>query len=228
MDNGSQNNLVSQSLVNCLTLVSTPHPQPYQLGWVQNDGPRLLVSKRYLVTFAIGQFKDTILCDVYPLDCEDFLLGIPYQTQRNVIYLAKSCQYKITREGHTYILTTTKPKPPSTKEQIPHVHLNQCVFVYLVCPITPNNTTHPVPKTMTPLLHEFAKVFQPPKGLPPSRHIDRFIHPIPGSALPNAPTYRLPPIETEEMERQLTNLINFGHIQPSSSPCASTTFVIPK
>jgi hypothetical protein len=78
MDNGSQKNLVSQALVNRLTLVTTPHPQPYQLGWVQNDGPRLLVSKHYLVTFAIGQFKDIVLCDVSPLDCADLLLGIPY------------------------------------------------------------------------------------------------------------------------------------------------------
>ena len=30
------------------------------------------------------------------------------------------------------------------------------------------------------------------------------------------------------MERQLTELINSGHIQPSSSPCASAAFVIPK
>jgi hypothetical protein len=30
------------------------------------------------------------------------------------------------------------------------------------------------------------------------------------------------------MERQLTDLINSGHIQPSSSPCASVAFVIPK
>jgi hypothetical protein len=69
MDNGSQKNLVSQALVNHLNLVTTPHPQPYQLGWVQKDGPRLLVSKRCLVTFSIGQFKDIVLCDVSPLDC---------------------------------------------------------------------------------------------------------------------------------------------------------------
>jgi hypothetical protein len=158
----------------------------------------------------------------------DLLLGIPYQTQRNAIYLAKSCQYKITKEVHTYILTTTKPTPPSTKEQIPHVHLNQCVYLYLVHPITPKNTTHPIPETMTPLLHEFAEVFQPREGLPPSCHIDHSIHLIPGSTLPNAPTYRLAPTETKEMERQLTDLINYGHIQPSSSPRASTAFVIPK
>jgi hypothetical protein len=81
---------------------------------------------------------------------------------------------------------------------------------------------------MTPLLQEFVEVFQPPEGLSPSRHIDHSIHLIPRSTLPNAPTYRLAPTEIEEMERQLTDLINSSHIQPSSSPCPSATFVIPK
>jgi hypothetical protein len=228
MDNGSRKNLVSQDLFNRITLVTTPHPQTYQLGWVQKDGPRLLVSKHCLVNFSIGQFKDTVLCDVSPLDCVDLLLGIPYQSQISAIYLAKSLQYKITKEGHTYILTAAKPRPPSTKEQIPHVHLNQCVSLDLVHKITPNNTMHPIPENMTPLLHEFAKVFQPPEGLPPSHHIDHSIHLILGFSLPNTPTDQLAPTETKEMERQLNDLINFGHIQPSSSPYAYAAFVITK
>jgi hypothetical protein len=228
MDNGSQKNLVSQSLVNLLNLVTTPHLQPYRLGWVQKDGPRLLVSKCCLVTFAIGQFKDIVLYDVSHLDCADLLLSIPYQTQSNAIYLAKSRLYKITKEGHTYILTAAKLKPPSTKEKIPHVNLNQSVSLCLVHPITLNNTMHPILEIDTPLLHEFAEVFQPPEGLPPSFHIDHSIHLIPISALPNTPTYQLAPIEIEEMERQLTDLINSGHIQPSTSSCASISFVIPK
>ena len=61
--------------------------------------------------------------------------------------------------------------------------------------VPPNNTTHPIPEAMTPLLKEFADVFQPPMGLPPSRHIDHSIHLLLRSALPNAPTYRLAPIE---------------------------------
>jgi hypothetical protein len=81
---------------------------------------------------------------------------------------------------------------------------------------------------MTPLLHEFVEVFQPLEGLRPSHHIDHSIHLIPGSALPNTPTYRLAPTKTEEMERKLTDLINSGHIEPSSSPYASSAFVIPK
>ena len=90
MDNGSHKNMVSQELVNCLHLITTPHQNPYHIGWVQKDGPLLLVSQRCLVTFSIGQFKDTVLCDISPLDFLDLVLDIPYQTQRNAIYMVKS------------------------------------------------------------------------------------------------------------------------------------------
>ena len=92
MDNGNQKKLVSEELVDHVQLTTTPHPKPCHLGWVQKDGPRLLVSQRCLVTFAIGEFKDNVICDVSPIDCSYLLLGIPYQTQRNAIYMAKTRQ----------------------------------------------------------------------------------------------------------------------------------------
>ena len=121
MDNGSQKNLVSQALVNRLNLVTTPHPHPYYLGWVQKDGPHILLSERFLVTFSIGQFKDTILYDVSPLDCSYLLLGIPYQSQINSIYMAKYNQYKFSNDSRTYIVTTAKLETRSTTEKTPHV-----------------------------------------------------------------------------------------------------------
>lgn len=62
------------------------------------------------------------------------------------------------------------PQPTTQKETNPHVHLNQCVSLSLVCPIPPNNTGHPVPQSMAPLFREFVDVFQPPTGLPPPSH----------------------------------------------------------
>jgi hypothetical protein len=111
MDNGSQKNLVSQDLVQCLQLPTTPHPSPYQLGWVQNVIPRLIVSRCCAVTFAIGPFRDTVTCDVSPLDCVDLLLCLPYQQARHVVYHAKSHQYHLQLDGHTYVLTSSAPKP---------------------------------------------------------------------------------------------------------------------
>jgi len=107
--------------------------------------------------------------------------------------MSKSHQYEFTKEGHTYILTATTPKPPATKEQISHVHLNQCVSLCLVHPITPKNTTHLVCEMMTPLHQEFSYVFQPPEGIPPSQNIVHSIHLILGSSLPNDPNYHLAP-----------------------------------
>jgi len=129
----------------------------------------VLVSQHCVVTFAIGQFKDTLLCDVSPLDCSDLLQGIPYQTQRNAIYMAKSRQYKITKDGHTYILTVKTPKPPTTKEKTPHVHLIQCVSLSLVRPVQPNNDTHPIPDEMTPCSKNSLMYSNPPWAFP---HLD--------------------------------------------------------
>ena len=76
--------------------------------------------------------------------------------------MAKSRQYKLTKEGRTYILTAAKHKPSALKEPIPHVHLNQCVSLCLVCPVPPNNETHLTPKEMAPLLQEYSDIFQTP------------------------------------------------------------------
>ena len=75
---GSQKNFISQTFVNRLQLPNTPHPSPYQLGWVQQDDPRILINKSCTVTFAIGPFRDTVDCDVSLLDCFYLLLKIPY------------------------------------------------------------------------------------------------------------------------------------------------------
>lgn len=77
-------------------------------------------------------------------------------------------------------------------------------------------------------LSEFVDVFAPPTGVPPSQLIEHSIDLIPGTSLPNAATYHLAPHEAEEIERQLQQLLNSGHIQPSSSPCASPAFITPR
>lgn len=81
---------------------------------------------------------------------------------------------------------------------------------------------------MATLLSEFSDVLSPPEGLSSKRPIEHSIDLIPGAALLNAPSYCLAPREAEEIERQLQQLLNAGHIQPGCSPCASPVFIIPK
>jgi hypothetical protein len=98
LDNGSQNNLVSQDLVQHLQLPTTPHLDPYQLGWVQRGGPCITIARCCAVTFSIGPFRDIVVCDVSPLDYVDLLLGLPYQQDRQEVYHAKSHQYNLQHE----------------------------------------------------------------------------------------------------------------------------------
>ena len=56
MDNGSQKNLMSEDLVKCLQLSTTPHITPFQVSWVQKGGPRVTISWLCVVTFTIDLF----------------------------------------------------------------------------------------------------------------------------------------------------------------------------
>lgn len=188
--------MVSHELVQCLQLPTTLHPHPYQLGWVQQGGPRIQVSTQCAITFTIGPFHDVVTCDVAPLDCTDLLLGIPYQQDRHTVYHAKTHRYHLRHQGCTYMLTSSNH--PSLQTSLSS--LNQCVSLCPVRPIKPDNLTNLTLPEMAPLLKEFADVFTKPTGLPPSRSIEHFIELLPGASLLDASTYRLAPRESDEIE----------------------------
>ena len=77
VDNGSQKNFVSKDIVKKLGLVATPHPQPYNIGWMK-DGQELRITCQCRLTYFIKPFEDEVLCDVTPLSIADALFGIPY------------------------------------------------------------------------------------------------------------------------------------------------------
>ena len=92
------------------------------------------------------------------------------------------------------------------------------------------NTSHNLPLALSSLLQEFQDVF-PDKlspGLPPLRGIEHRIDLIPGAPLPNKAPYRINPEETNEIQRQVQQLIDNNRVCESLSPCVVPVILVPK
>lgn len=90
--------------------------------------------------------------------------------------------------------------------------------------------THKLPECVELLLQEFEDLFpeEIPSGLPPLRGIEHQIDLIPGATLPNRPAYRSNPQQTQEIQKQVGELVSQGWVRESLSPCAVPVILVPK
>ena len=86
--------------------------------------------------------------------------------------------------------------------------------IYLCMPklLCLNDVDVGTPQGLEELLASFEDVFlkELPDGLPPLRGIKHQIDFIPGAQLPNRPAYRSTPQETQEIQRQVDDLLAKG------------------
>ena len=66
------------------------------------------------------------------------------------------------------------------------------------------------------------------KGYPPLRGIEHQIHLVPSVALLNKLTYRTNPYETQEMQRQVEELISKGYVRENMRPYVVPTLLVLK
>ena len=79
------------------------------------------------------------------------------------------------------------------------------------------------------LLKEFGVCFEPLEpGLPPDRGVDHTIRLQPGAKPTYKSPYRLSPLETEEVTRQIKELLRLQLIQPSCSPYGASVLFVQK
>nr|KYP48877.1 Retrovirus-related Pol polyprotein from transposon 17.6 [Cajanus cajan] len=233
VDSGSWCNCCSTRMVEKLGLTTTPHPKPYQLHWINDDGD-MVVNQQVEVEFSIGNYQDKVKCDVVPMEACHILLGRPWQFDKQTHHDGLTNKITFPHKGKKLRL---HPLPPSQvmEDQVqmktklePSSHILMCRGT-LTCTTTSSLETS-LPLKVKNLLKEFDDVFpsEGPVGLPPFRGIEHQIDLVPGASLPNRPTYRTNLQETKEIEKQVQDLLDTGWIQKSLSPCVVPVILVPK
>ncbi|XP_013650417.1 uncharacterized protein LOC106354924 [Brassica napus] len=77
VDSGCSANVVFEEAVRKISLTAEAHPHPYRLLWMQT-GAEVQVSQRALLSLSIGAFyKESLYCDIAPMDVSHIILGHP-------------------------------------------------------------------------------------------------------------------------------------------------------
>jgi hypothetical protein len=85
-----------------------------------------------------------------------------------------------------------------------------------------------LPKPISHLLHSYEDLFQPLTTLPPSRSCDHSIPLIDGARPVSIRPYRFSPALKDEIESQVTEMLQSGLIQHSTSAFSSPMLLVEK
>jgi hypothetical protein len=90
-----------------LQLLQHPHPKHVHMP---NDSEDIKIGYRVKVPFKIGEYVDTIECDVVPMTVCHLLLGRPWQYDHSSQHCGRSNRYTINWKGKEMILKPMTPQ----------------------------------------------------------------------------------------------------------------------
>ena len=107
--------------------------------------------------------------------------------------------------------------------------MGRWAFVIIDSPPPPKlDQVTPTPPCIQAILDDHKAIFQDPQTLPPQRCYDHYIPLIPGALPVHVRPYRYLPAVKTEIERQITDVLQSGIIQPSNSPFSSSVLLVGK
>ena len=179
---------------------------------------------------------------VFRLSRYDAILGMPWLTRNNPTINFSTNEVRLSCEP---FLARTRPAATASKETQQSVEamlisgrqarhaLWSGARGYLAWVTVEGENTAPkptVPPVLSDLLEEFSDVFPDdlPDSLPPTRAADHEIQLEAGSVPPSRPAYRLSKPEMDELQRQLSEMLKKGLIEPSKSPFGAPVFFVKK
>ena len=258
MDSQASDCFIDQSFVEHHGLVTTPIHRMVELadGSHVRLKAECMVHLRIPVKSSQSVSKHSIRCYVVPLGADhDLILGQNWliQVGAELSFADKECRLQRDR----MVLTTIAPPKATPHTPMRHAllsyaqakrHARNAVKCFQVQVISdslkpqagtaertkydPQDFISNIPSHVSPstraLLIKYHKVFGDRTGPPPDRGIGHLIPEIPGSKPVYVPPYRLSPIEIEEVEKQIKELLLLGLIEPSNSPYGAPILFVKK
>ena len=104
LDNGSQRNLVSASLVKDLGLDLEECPNPYEISGRNRDESDLVTHMCTFKFVITKEYIDEVTCDVVPMDCTSILFDVPFLIARKATIIPYLGRCEIEKEGQPFVL----------------------------------------------------------------------------------------------------------------------------
>ncbi|MCO5566369.1 hypothetical protein L7F22_020046 [Adiantum nelumboides] len=173
---------------------------------------------------------------IMPLEGCDVLLGMPWFYNHKAVLDSFNKTITLEIKGRKIVLDVKlkgESVPLLSASAVPRL-MKQHISAYLIYvkerdeTESSNLSSLDVPRRA--FLDEYADYFLEalPGQLPPERLEDHNIDLIPGSVAPNKPPYRVSAAQQEKIMTQVNELLQKGHIQPSSSPFCSPVLLVQK
>jgi len=254
LDSGATSNFVSKSFVVNNQLKTTSKPS-YTLAMA--DGSQAACTQvLQKATLKLNKLKVKLNLDVVDIKRYDVILGIPWLHAFNPEINWTAGRLKVTWQNQQYEIYFDHAKKQGSSSKVSakairkHITRGQQCYAVTISPVdqqmsaimesvTDDETTHvdhtnkqqiqPNASKLKQLLEEYQDVFpEQLYGLPPKRDVEHHIVLKDGSHPVARAPYRLSVAEENELKSRLQELIEAGHIQPSSSPWAAPILFVPK
>ena len=250
LDTGATCNAISTAFASKISCTRTPTDN----NVVFANGSKARCNEKTCVSMTTNGFTEHVAAYIIDLPHHDMLLGMPWIETHDPQGWNKP-QMKILPNGQRITIDTTEDTTEDTTDDTTDDTTEHTTDSPQIEPLTVSQTRRALRKggsldymayiakiTQEPpsenprdprlkkLLQDYKDVFPEklPVQLPPERAIDHKIETIPGAEPPSRPPYRMAPIQLQELDRQLKELLQQGLIQPSVSPYGAPVLFVRK
>lgn len=234
IDPGAEINYISSSFAQRHN-ISTKESE-YSAEWVQGTTEKLRETNNFVRLELGSAYSEELPFSVMPLHKYDVIIGKQWLAHYNPEISMRTNELSFLFLGNLVTVHADISKESnflSKKELKKGLAKGVPTFAVYIQPRNEVKTSNEPFKTDNPvqyLLEEFKDVFPDdlPNGLPPKRSFDFKIILQPLASPQKRPLYKLSQLETEELQKQLADLLEKGFIQPSSSPWGSPILFVSK